>query len=173
MAFPNGSALCRRYRRYARAVEKGFTLVELMIVVAIIGILAAAAIYIYNDYVVRARVSEALAASAVARTVVIDNATSNTGDLAYGFPPPNATQNLEGISIDAMTGIVTVALGERAGGGTLVFVPYTGPEAAPIALAAGTMPDGVIRWRCRAAGSTFPLGVAGTALTRHTPPECR
>src|SRR5690606_18271302 len=110
--------------------------IEVMIVVAIIGILAAAAIYVYNDYVVRARVSEALTASSVARAAVIDNATSNTGDFAQGYPPPHTTENIDGITIDSTNGIITVDLGERAGGGVLVIVPYTGSEATPVALAA-------------------------------------
>src|SRR5690606_9339058 len=111
MALLNGSALCRRF---GKRVEKGFTLIETMIVVAIIGILAAASIYIYNDYVVRARISEALAASAVARTAVIDNATSNAGDLSHGYPPPSTTENLDGIAIDSESGIITVDLSARA-----------------------------------------------------------
>jgi type IV pilus assembly protein PilA len=155
------------------ALQKGFTLIEVMIVVAIIGILAAAAVFVYHDYVVRARISEALAASAVARTAVIDNAASNTGDFAHGYPPPNATVNLDGIGIDSTTGVITVDLSARAGGGNLVIIPYTGTEAAPVALVAGTMADGIIRWRCRAAGSAFALGSAGTALAKHTPAECR
>src|SRR5690606_40405908 len=114
-----------------------------------------------------------LAASAVARTAVIDNATSNAGDLSHGYPPPSTTENLDGIAIDSESGIITVDLSARAGGGTIVIVPYTGSDAAPVALAAGTMPDGIIKWRCRAAGSTFPLGAAGTVESKHTPAECR
>ena len=170
MALPEGRTL---RGRYLGAREKGFMLIEVMIVVAIIGILAGIAVYFYSDYVVRARISEALSASAVARTAVIDNATSNTGDFAHGYPPPNTTENLDGIAIDSKTGIISIDLGVRAGGGTLVIIPYTGAEATPAGLVAGSMPDGVIKWRCRAAGSSFPLGTAGTALAKHTPAECR
>src|SRR5690606_35838553 len=109
----------------------------------------------------------------VARTAVIDNAASNTGDLAHGYPPPNATVNLDGIGIDSATGIITVDLSTKAGGGTLVIIPYTGTDVAPVALSASTMPDGVIKWRCRAAGSSFALGTAGTALAKYAPAECR
>jgi len=144
-----------------------------MMVVAIIGILAAGAIFVYQDYLVRARVSEALSASAVARTAVVDNATSNTGDFGLGYPPPSATVNLDGISLDSTTGIITVELSAKAGGGNLVIIPYTGAEATPVALAAGSTPDGIIKWRCRAAGSSFALGAAGTALAKYAPSECR
>jgi len=170
MALLNGSALCRRF---GKKLEQGFTLIEMMIVIAIVAILAAGGIFIYQDYLPRARVSEALAASAVAKAVVVDNAASSKDDLGQGFPPPNATVNLNGIVIDSTNGLITVELGTAAGGGSLVFVPYTGTEVAPIALAAGTMPEGSIKWRCRAAGSSFPLGIAGTALAKYAPAECR
>jgi len=170
MALLNGSALCRRFER---KLEQGFTLVELMIVVAIVGILAAAGVYIYQDYLPRARVSEALAASAVAKAAVVDNAASNTGDLARGYPPPDATVNLDGVTVDSTNGVITVQLSPAAGGGSLVMIPYTGSEAAPEALVAGSTPDGTIKWRCRAAGSVFPLGSAGTAPAKYAPTECR
>lgn len=173
MTLLKSRTLRRWSRRGVSALQKGFTLIEVMIVVAIIGILAAGGIFIYQDYLVRARISEALTASAVARTVVVDNATSNTGDFSLGYPPANATVNLDGISLDSMTGIITVDLSAKAGGGNLVIVPYTGTEATPVALVAGSTPDGIIRWRCRAAGSSFSLGAAGTALAKYAPAECR
>src|SRR5690606_24055804 len=110
MALLNGSTLRRLSGQGMRALQKGFTLIEVMMVVVIIGILAAGAIYVYQDYLPRARVSEALAASAVARAAVIDNATSNSGDFSLGYPPPNATVNLDGINLDSSTGVITVDL---------------------------------------------------------------
>lgn len=173
MASQKGSAFRRWNGRCEGALQKGFTLIEVMIVVAIIGILAAGAIFVYQDYLVRARISEALAASSVARNAVIDNATSNTGDFAHGYPPPSATANLDGIVIDSASGIITVDLSAKAGGGNILIIPYTGAEAAPVALAAGNTPDGIIKWRCRAADSSFSLGAAGTALAKYVPAECR
>lgn len=173
MNSPELRSLRRPTSQGASARQSGFTLIEVMMVVAIIGILAGLSVFVYQDYTVRARVSEALSASAVARTVVIDNATSNTSDLANGYPPPGTTINLDGIAIDSTTGTVTVDLSTRAGGGTLLFIPYTGTEAAPVALTAGTMPVGIIQWRCRAAGSSFALGAAGTAPAKYVPADCR
>ena len=59
-----------------RTLQKGFTLIELMIVVAIIGILAAVALPAYQDYTVRARVSEGLVLASGLKTVVADNASN-------------------------------------------------------------------------------------------------
>lgn len=70
--------------------QKGFTLIELMIVVAIIGILAAIALPAYQDYTARSRVSEGLILASEAKTLVADNAANvmpaATGGLATGFP---------------------------------------------------------------------------------------
>lgn len=161
-------------RRYAAAARsKGFTLIELMIVVAIVGILAASATFVYQDYPVRARVTEALAVASVARAVVVENAATNRGDLSSGYAPSPPTKNVSSIAIDKNSGTIAINLAPAAGGGNLILIPYTGTASAPVALAAGTTPDGVIKWRCRAEDSVFGLGAAGTQSARLAPAECR
>jgi len=149
-----------------KQMQKGFTLIELMIVVAIIGILAAVAIPAYQDYTVRARVAEGMGFASSLKSLVAENASNGSEDLSLGASGPGigqeaATQNVTSVAVDKDDGKITIRYTARAGDGDIVFVPTAGGQP----LVAGTVPTTAISWSCSGGGTTLD--------NKYRPAECR
>ena len=162
-----------------RSLQKGFTLIELMIVVAIIGILAAVALPAYQDYTVRAKVTEGLSLAGSAKTAVAENA-ANAAPFDNGWSAPSATKNVASVAITQSTGAITITyVSAISSGGTLILTPVDGATTSGSALSgtstASTIPtSGSIGWVCKSVGSTVNSNAAaGTILDKYVPAVCR
>jgi len=152
-----------------KRVQQGFTLIELMIVVAIIGILAAVALPAYQDYTIRARVSEAVLATSQCRTAVSEIYQTGTGNMSannWGCGEgTTSTQYVASIGTDA-NGAITVttssntALGAAASK-TLTLTPVDSANATLSYTAPSSVQ--VSGFKCR----------PGTMAPKYLPGSCR
>lgn len=141
-------------RSIARNVQKGFTLIELMIVVAIIGILAAVALPAYQDYTKRSHVTEGLTLAGAAKTSVTEFFSSQGH-----FPQSNSSAGLADstdikgnavTSVGQVSGKITITYNDKVtSGATIELSPTTGA--------------GGVQWSCK----------GGTVLAKYRPSNCR
>jgi type IV pilus assembly protein PilA len=159
-----------------KAVQKGFTLIELMIVVAIIGILAAVALPAYQDYTARAKLSEVILAASACRTSITEiyqSGGSAPGANGWGcevtLNGPGSSKYVKQISTD-VNGVITVSVTGDAGaangvnggainslvnGQVVTLTPLAAATTA--ATTAANLGTSLFGWTCGGTGTTIPL----------------
>ena len=153
-----------------RSMQKGFTLIELMIVVAIIGILAAVALPAYQDYTVRAKVSEIILAGSSGKTTVAEAAQvfSEMPAAASVSVDSQVSKQVSGVFYtytNASTGYITAVAATAAPGDAKLF-------GTGVRFAGAFQGNGQVLWTCLAA----PTGAAGVTVlmpAKYLPASCK
>jgi len=140
-----------------RSKNSGFTLIELMIVVAIIGILAAIAIPAYQDYTIRAQVAEGVSLATGAKSAVWDFMSSRgrtpSNNASAGLSQPSSISGNYVASVTVTQGVISVAFGNKANAAVTAQTLELSPNET----------TGSIKWAC----------TGGTLKARYRPSSCR